>query len=176
MVTIKSEIKPHELETIRILTGFDELVDVPILHPFRCHCEEGEGIIHHYPQKWQHIRMVKYLPSYNLLAEPLEWEKSAVWCARRQGTETHASYLLEVACRVNPQDFDRNMTASMLALPYVSVPAVVQRSTRSVVAKWDFQRFRKQSVAAANLAQGAQTLPPEPRREISAIQDLVNGW
>jgi hypothetical protein len=75
------EIKPHKLETIRILMDFDELVDVPILHPLRCHCEEGKGIIHHYPQQWQHVRMAKKLPSYNLLAEPLEWEESAALCA-----------------------------------------------------------------------------------------------
>ena len=54
-----------------------ELSDVPIHHPLRCHREEGEGIIHHYPQQRQHVRMTKSLPSHNLLAEHLWREELA---------------------------------------------------------------------------------------------------
>ena len=78
---------PNKLETIRIPMDSDELVDVPILHPFRCHCEVGT--IHQYSQQWQHVWMAEELPSYNLdrvvLPLPgLPWgsaPRSNAWCS-----------------------------------------------------------------------------------------------
>ena len=46
------DTKTHKLETIGISVDFEEFIDVPILHPLRCHCEQGKGIIHCYPQQW----------------------------------------------------------------------------------------------------------------------------
>ena len=39
-------IEPYKLKPVRILVDLDELIDVPIHHPLRCHSKEGEGIIH----------------------------------------------------------------------------------------------------------------------------------
>ena len=47
----------------------DELVDVPIYHPFRRHCEFV--MAHCRSQQRQHVRMTKRFPRHNFLAEPL---------------------------------------------------------------------------------------------------------
>lgn len=56
----------------------------------------------------------------------------------RQAVETNTCYLLKVARRVNPQHLDCNFTAHVFALPNVSVPAMIERGVRSIVAEWDF--------------------------------------
>ena len=48
---------------------FDEFVDIPILHPLRCH--RKLMIAHCNSQQWQHVRVAESFPRHNLLAEPL---------------------------------------------------------------------------------------------------------
>jgi len=62
---------PYKFEPIRILVRFDELVDVPINHPFRRHCKFV--IAHCRSQQRQHVRVAKRFPRHNFLAEPLKW-------------------------------------------------------------------------------------------------------
>ena len=50
MVPPTLEVKLHKLETVRISILLNVFVDVPILHPFRYHREDGKGFIHRYPQ------------------------------------------------------------------------------------------------------------------------------
>ena len=73
--------------------------------------------------------------------------------------------------RVDTQEAD---PSSPTSLPNVSVPAVVQRGVRSVIAEWDLQGFWKQSLTAAYFAQSAQALSPKSWREIVTIQGLVD--
>ena len=63
-------IKPYKLEPIHIPMHLDELINVPIDHPFRHHCELV--IAHRHSQQWQHVLMVKGFPRHNLPAEPLQ--------------------------------------------------------------------------------------------------------
>lgn len=59
--------------------------------------------------------------------------------ARSLTLSTHACYLLKIARRVNPQHLDCNTAALVFPLPNICVPAVIQWSARTVVAKRDFQ-------------------------------------
>ena len=61
---------PYKIEPIYVPMGLGELVDVPILHPLRCHREVV--LAHCHPQQWQHVWMAKGLPGHNLLTEPLQ--------------------------------------------------------------------------------------------------------
>ena len=85
----------------------------------------------------------------------------------------HTGDLDKVARGVNPQHLDRDVAALVFTLPHVAKPAAIQRGIRSIVAKWDLQRFRKQSMASAHPTQAAQTLPPEAWWEIQYVQSLI---
>ena len=67
------------------------------------------------------------------------------------------------------------MATPVFTLPDVSVPAAIQRRVRSIVAKWDLQRYWEQTPVAAYLAQSPQTFPSEPWWEIWEIQGLFSG-
>ena len=68
-------MRPHKFERIRFPVRLDELVDIPIRHPFRYHCELV--FIRRNAQKWQHVRMAKSVPCHDLLAEHLHKSVSA---------------------------------------------------------------------------------------------------
>jgi len=70
MGEVTGKVIPYKFESIRILVCFDELVDVPIYHPFRRHCKFS--ITHCCSQQRQHVWMAKRFPRHNLLAEPLK--------------------------------------------------------------------------------------------------------
>ena len=55
---------------------FDELVDVPIVHPLRCHRELTGA--HRHSQERQHVPMAKSPPHYNLLTEHLRHDQLAI--------------------------------------------------------------------------------------------------
>ena len=61
--------KTHKLEPIRIPMCPDELVDIPIGHPFRDH--RKQFFPHCHSQQWEHIWMAKALPRHDFLAERL---------------------------------------------------------------------------------------------------------
>jgi len=61
--------RPYKLEPIHIPMCLNELLDIPIDHPFRNHREEP--FPHCHSQKREHIRMVEGSPCYNFLAEHL---------------------------------------------------------------------------------------------------------
>ena len=63
------EVKPYELEPVCIPMCLDELIDVPIDHPFRDHCKEP--LLHRHPQQREHVWMAEGLPCYNFFAERL---------------------------------------------------------------------------------------------------------
>ena len=66
---VSGRIRPHKLERICFPVRRDELIDIPIHHPFRYHCELV--FIRRNAHQRQHIWMAKGVPSHNLLAELL---------------------------------------------------------------------------------------------------------
>ena len=60
---------PYEFERICFPVGLDELVNIPINHPFRYHREFV--FVRCNTQERQHIWMTKSVPGYNLLAKHL---------------------------------------------------------------------------------------------------------
>ena len=54
----------------------DELVDIPIIHPLRCH-RKLVGT-HRHSQKRQHVLMAKCFPRHNLLTEHLRHDQLAI--------------------------------------------------------------------------------------------------
>jgi len=69
--------KTYERQSICPHTRLHKLVDVPIFHPVRNHRESILGNRH--TQQWQHVRVMKVLPSYYFLTEPLY----GIWSVRR---------------------------------------------------------------------------------------------
>ena len=88
-------VRSYKFEPIGILVHLDELIDVPICHPLRCHCEVVG--IHCYSQQWQNVWMAKGLPGNNLLAEPLRWLASASQLTFSKIVGTHTRDLSKVA-------------------------------------------------------------------------------
>ena len=39
MIVVGAWSKPYKLKPVHIPMGLDKLVDIPVYHPFRCHCE-----------------------------------------------------------------------------------------------------------------------------------------
>ena len=62
-------VKPYKLKSVHILVCLNELVDIPIDHPFRNHCKELFS--HRHSQQREHIWMAEGPPCYNFLAECL---------------------------------------------------------------------------------------------------------
>jgi len=101
----------------------DELVNIPIPHPLRYHCELG--IIHCNPQQLQYIWMAKSVPRHNLFAEPLRESVSADQRTPSVRLETHSYDFIKVARGVNSQHLDRNMATFVFTLPHIGVPAPI---------------------------------------------------
>ena len=53
--------------------------------------------------------------------------------------KTHACELANVAAQINPQHLNRNVTASVLSLPYVGKSTAIHRKTGSVVTDGDLE-------------------------------------
>jgi len=77
---------------------------------------------------------------------------------------TYPSNFVKVTRRVYPQSLGCDRAALVFTLPHIRVPTSVLWDVRSVVAKWDLQRSRKQSPVTACPAQSTQTLLPESWR------------
>ena len=85
--------------------------------------------------------------------------------------ETDTCDLDKVIPCVNPQHLDCNVTTMVFALPDIGEPATIQRGFQTIIAKWDLDRSREQSLATAYPTQSAQAFPPEPRYQ--GIQHLL---
>ena len=117
--------------------------------------------------------MVKGFPSYHLLTEPLNnysqltdiYSLGHVWV-------TYPLNFVQVTCQVYPQDLYCDPPALIISHPHVCKPPAALRGSQSVVTKWDLERSRKYSPVAAYVAQSAQPVLPELRREIGEIQSL----
>ena len=84
---------------------------------------------------------------------------------------THTRNLVEIACQVYPQNLDCDLATLMFSRPHISVPAAVQWLLRSIKAKRDLKRTRKQSVVTTYPVQCIQTLLLQPRSQ--ALQCLL---
>lgn len=62
---------------------------------------------------------------------------------------TYAYDFIKVADRINPQYLDRNLAILVFTLPYVGIPAAIQRVIRLIEAKWDLECCRKESLGTA---------------------------
>ena len=72
---VKSEAEAYELKPVRVAMNFNELLDIPIGHPFRYHYKLIAT--DRRSQQRQHIWMAKGSPRHNFLAEPLHEPQSA---------------------------------------------------------------------------------------------------
>ena len=140
-------VKSYKLEPIRLSMHLDKLVDVPVCHPLRHHRELG--ITHRDSQQRQYIWMSKGIPRHYLLAEPLHGSASAGQLTLPETLGTDSCDFIEITCRVNPQHLNCNLAILVFTLPHVGVPAAISRGIGSIVAEWDLQRLREQSLAAA---------------------------
>ena len=69
MDTVRNGINTYKLESIHTPMLLEELVDVPVHHPLRCH--RKVLVAHCRSQQWEHIRVAEAPPRQYFFAEPL---------------------------------------------------------------------------------------------------------
>ena len=90
--------------------------------------------------------MVKGPPDHDLLAESLCWTRSVD--RHDKSRAAHLSNPFKVTRQVCPQNLGCDLPTLMLTLPHIRKPAMGHRILRWIVGERNFQRSRKQSLAA----------------------------
>ena len=84
--------------------------------------------------------MAEDFPRYDFLAEPLRDQiGSSIRAFGKSRVVTYTRNLIKIACRVYPQNLDRDFATLMFAHPHIGVPTTVQCILQSVITKWDLK-------------------------------------